>query len=426
MNITRENLLPGVYLTHIGTDKFKIASLSISFLAQLRRETAPGNALIPNVLCRGSTHYDDMEKLSRRCDELYGTAISPLVRRIGEIQTLGITASFPESVFLPGGENVTQDVIALMSEILLEPSTRGGLLREDYVNSERDKLAEAIRSRINNKAQYSLIRCIEEMCCFEDYAVARLGNLEECREIRYRKLTRQYQQVLSSSPVEICYCGREAPEKIAECLRSALSTLPRGEIDYEIGTDVRMNAVEDDVRRVTETMDVNQARLVMGFRLGEVMEEPDRATLSMFNTVFGSGVTSKLFVHVRERLQLCYSVASIVDVHKGTLFAAAGIDASKASEAEAEILHQLQEVRDGNITDEELEYAKAGILSDLTAMLDSPGAMESFFFSNAIDGSDLTPEEYAVRVREVTKEDVSAVAKSIVPDLFYLLRGEDK
>ena len=413
MERNRLELLPGVFLTLVRRAETEPACFRAALLRQLSREEAAMNALLPEALLFGTQRHPD-GSLADALSALHAKA-EPLVRGVGEVQAVGFTAVFDHD---PAQFAALMQVLA---GILLAPDTRFGQLKKEAVERALQRWDETDEAEDD---PFAAMR--EHMCCFEDYAVARLGNLEECREIRYRKLTRQYQQVLSSSPVEICYCGREAPEKIAECLRSALSTLPRGEIDYEIGTDVRMNAVEDDVRRVTETMDVNQARLVMGFRLGEVMEEPDRATLSMFNTVFGSGVTSKLFVHVRERLQLCYSVASIVDVHKGTLFAAAGIDASKASEAEAEILHQLQEVRDGNITDEELEYAKAGILSDLTAMLDSPGAMESFFFSNAIDGSDLTPEEYAVRVREVTKEDVSAVAKSIVPDLFYLLRGEDK
>ena len=163
MNRTRAKLLPGVFLTHIGTDKFKIASLSVSLLTQLKRETAPMNALIPHVLARGTTRYDNLEKLGWRCDELYGTSIQPVVRRIGEIQIVGLAASFPEAAFLPEQAGVTQEVTGLLSEMLLDPATRGGLLREDYVNSERDNLCDAIRSRINNKAQYSLIRCIEEM-----------------------------------------------------------------------------------------------------------------------------------------------------------------------------------------------------------------------------------------------------------------------
>jgi hypothetical protein len=60
--------------------------------------------------------------------------------------------------------------------MLINPMTRGGLLLRSYVESERGKLADVIRSRINEKGVYAVTRCIEEMCCFEDYSVGRYGS----------------------------------------------------------------------------------------------------------------------------------------------------------------------------------------------------------------------------------------------------------
>ena len=126
MQVTRTEILPGVWLSHLRTDKFKTACLSLSLLTQLRRETAALNALIPYVLRRGTRRYGDMEALSARMDELYGTAIEPAIRRIGEIQCLGFYASIPEEAFLPGGQNVLHDAAELLGQLLLSPATRAG------------------------------------------------------------------------------------------------------------------------------------------------------------------------------------------------------------------------------------------------------------------------------------------------------------
>ena len=128
MEITRTEIMPGVWLSHLRTDKFKSACLSLNLLTQLKRETASMNALIPFVLRRGTTRYEDMEKLSARLDELYGTAIEPVVRRIGEIQCVGLFASVPEGDFLPGKADVLRPACELLGQILLFPATRGGLL----------------------------------------------------------------------------------------------------------------------------------------------------------------------------------------------------------------------------------------------------------------------------------------------------------
>ena len=252
MELTRTEILPGVWLSYLRSDKFKTACLSVSLLTQLKRETAAINALIPYVLRRGTRRYGDMEALSARMDELYGTAIEPVVRRIGEIQCLGFYASIPERDFLPDGQDVLRDAAELLGELLLAPNTRGGLLLPQYVDSEREKMLETIRSRINEKRGYALFRCIEEMCCCEDFAVGRLGGESECESIRYKKLTQQYHTLLQTCPIELFYCGRAEEKQVVALLRDALATLPRGEIDYEIGTDVRMNALEEQPRTVEE------------------------------------------------------------------------------------------------------------------------------------------------------------------------------
>ena len=423
MEFNRTELMPGVFLSHLRSDKFKTACMSVTLLTQLRRETAAMNAVIPFVLRRGTTRYGDMEQLSRRMDELYGAAVEPVVRRIGEIQCIGFYGSFPEPDYLPGGEALLGDTCALMAQLLLDPVTRGGLLLPQYVDSEREKLLDIIRSRMNDKRSYALTRCIEEMCCYEDFAVSRFGSESEAENIHYKKLTRHYRELIQTCPVEIFYCGKTDFKAVSAAMRDAFSAMPRGEIDYDIGTDLRMNAVEDHVRFVEEEMDVTQGKLVLGFRLGECMEEPDIPALYVFNAVYGSGATSKLFMNVREKLSLCYYASSAVYLHKGIMLVSSGIEFDKLDAARDEILAQLDSARRGEITDDELRSAKKSVASDLRAVQDSIGELEGFYLSQALDGLDYGPAELAALAEDVTKEDVQAIAESIECDLIYFLKG---
>ncbi len=423
MEFNRTELMPGVFLSHLRSDKFKTACMSVTLLTQLRRETAAMNAVIPFVLRRGTTRYSDMEQLSRRMDELYGAAVEPVVRRIGEIQCIGFYGSFPEPDYLPGGEALLGDTCALMAQRLLDPVTRGGLLLPQYVDSEREKLLDIIRSCMNDKRSYALTRCIEEMCCYEDFAVSRFGSESEAENIHYKKLTRHYRELIQTCPVEIFYCGKTDFKAVSAAMRDAFSAMPRGEIDYDIGTDLRMNAVEDHIRFVEEEMDVTQGKLVLGFRLGECMEEPDIPALYVFNAVYGSGATSKLFMNVREKLSLCYYASSAVYLHKGIMLVSSGIEFDKLDAARDEILAQLDSVRWGEITDDELRSAKKSVASDLRAVQDSIGELEGFYLSQALDGLDYGPAELAALAEDVTKEDVQAIAESIECDLIYFLKG---
>ena len=417
------SLLPGVNLRCRTDPRFKQGCLSLHWVVPMCADHSAMNALIPFVLRRCATGYEDMEKISARLDELYGTAIEPVVRRIGEIQCVGFFASIPEGDFLPGKENVLRPACDLLGRLLLSPATRGGLLLPQYVDSEKEKLLDIIRSRINDKRSYAVTRCIEEMCCYEDFAVGRFGSEAEAENINYKKLTRQYRSLLQTSPIEIFYCGRSSKKELVSCLRDVLSTLPRGEIDYDIGTDVRMNALEDKPRTVTEELDVTQGKLVIGYRLGECMEEAEPAPIFVFNCVFGGGTTSKLFMNVRERLQLCYYASSMVSLQKGLLLVASGIEFDKFEVARDEIFRQLDAIRQGHISDEELNSAKSCVASDLRAYTDSQGELEGFYLTRALEGLEYGPMELAELVEDVTKEDVMGIANSLACDMIYFLKG---
>lgn len=423
METVRKEILPGVWLTALENDKFKTGCLSISLLTQLDRETAAMNALIPYVLRRGSRNHTDMQALATELDGLYGSYIEPVVRKIGEIQCIGFLASFADDKYLPDGSGVFESIANLCGEILLAPCTKGGLLLPEYVDSEKEKLLDSIRSRLNDKRSWALHRLIEQMCCYEPFAVSRLGTEDTAENIYYQKLTKHYRSLIMTCPIEIFYCGSLGADTVAEKLSDAFSGMPRGEIDYDIGTDIRMNAVEESVREFNDELSVTQGKLVMGYRLGDCMEDPDIAALYVFNAVFGGCVTSKLFMNVREKLSLCYYASSLVDLHKGLMIVSSGVDFDKFGAAKDEICAQLEVIRRGEVTDDELLAAKKSVASDLRATLDSQYNLEGFYLANTIDGLDFDPEELAEAVECVELQAVVDIANSVVGDAVYYLRG---
>ena len=426
MRERRREILPGVELTCLRTDKFKTGLLSVNLLTRLSRETAAKNALIPSVLRRGTTASPDMDALAARLDSLYGARLEPLARKKGEIQCVGFWADFVDDAWLPAGESLLEQVAALMGEVLLQPNTRGGLLLPGYVDSEKEKLLEDIRSRVNDKISYSRCRMTELMCDGEDYAVDVLGTEAEAESIGYVALTRHYRALLATSPVEVFYCGTADPDRVERAVRDALATLPRGELDMDLGTDIRMNTVEAQPRSFIEDMDVTQGKLAIGYRLGKAMEDPDMAALRVMNAVFGGGVSSKLFMNVREKLSLCYFASSAVDLMKGIMAVISGIEVKDYDRALAEIGRQLQAVKDGDITDEELHAAKVGLVNDLLSAADSAGALESFWLGQNLLGLEYGPEELAALVEDVTAADVVKAAAGIECDLVYFLRGTEE
>lgn len=423
MTLTRNEIMPGVWLSCITTDKFKTGCLSISLLTQLSRETAAMNALIPHVLRRGTRRFPDIEQLSGELDRLYGVGIAPAVRKIGEIQSIGFVTDFVDGPYVPDHTGLFRDAVKLTCEVLLDPCTEDGMLTQRYVESEKRQQLDHLRGRINDKRSYSVQRVLELMCCYEDFAVSRRGDEETTEAITVKSLTEQYHTLLETSPIEIFYCGSHPFDTLRDLLLQDLKALPRGELNFDIGTDIRMNAVEEHPRYFTEELAVSQGKLSIGFRLGEIMEDPDYAALQVMNALYGGCVTSKLFMNVREKLSLCYYASSMLDLSKGILLVYSGIDFAQYDAALAEIFAQLKAVQDGDFTDEELLYAKRSVSDALRAYMDSQTDLEHYWLTRNIRGEDTGPLEFSEQVNNVTREDVVHAAASIVCDAVYFLKG---
>lgn len=422
MTLIRNEIMPDVWLTCVTTDKFKTGCLSVNMITQLQRETASLNALIPQVLRRGCRSLPDMESFAGRLDDLYGACISPAVRKIGELQVIGLVSDFVDSRFVPA-ESLFDDILELTAEVLLRPAMEKGRFVDAYVESEKEKQLDRLRGRINDKRSYAMQRIIECMCTYEDFAVSRLGDEASTESITAESLTQQYYQLLESSPMEIFYVGSRDFETLESKLCEVLKDLPRGEPDYNIGTDIRMNSVDPEPRYFTEELNVTQGKLSLGFRLGEIMDDPDYAALYVMNALYGGAVTSKLFMNVREKLSLCYYASSMVDVNKGIMLVSSGIEFDKYDEALNEILTQLKAVQTGDFTDDELSSARRAVAAELRTYVDSVGDLEHYWLSRNLRGETNDPMELSRMVDAVTREDVVNAASSIVLDAVYFLKG---
>ena len=416
----RTQILPNVFLTSVQTDKFKTGCFSLNLLRPLCRGEASANALIPSVLLRGSKQYPDIRSISARLDELYGASMGTLIRKKGEVQFVGFFADYLEDEL--AHEPVFSQMADFVAAILFHPVLEDGVFGKDATEGEKWNLANTIESRINDKRSYAISQLLKTMCRDEIYGIPRLGDLEDLETISETSLYRSYRRILETSQIEIFYMGRTSPETAAEKFREVLRELPRGDI-VPVGTNFIPAAA--DVREVTESLDVTQGKLSLGFRTGCTVRDPEYPALVVMSTIYGGGITSKLFQKVREEQSLCYYASSSVEKFKGVMVVSSGIEFSDYEKAKTEILRQLDECRQGHITQEEFDSAKRYLLSDLKTGLDSPGRLDDFYMGQIMEGLDGTMEDLAARIEAVTMDETVAAAKRVSLDTVYFLRGTE-
>ena len=413
------NLLPGVVLRCCADTRFKQGCLSFQLVRQMNKEEAALNALLPSVLLRGTNNHPDLRAITERLDELYGASVSALVRRVGDYQTTGLYCGFMDDRFALPGDKVLEPMLDFLEEILLDSPLEGEGFLTSFVESEKKNLIATIESELNDKRSYAMGKLLKTMCSADTFGLPRLGEKEQVTAIDAKGLYAHYQNILRTSPIEIFYVGSAPIEQLAVLLMPLLSKLVRNLESLQPQTPFHPSQGQDAV----ETMEVAQGKLCMGFTTPITNRDPEFPAMQVLNAIYGAGMTSKLFMNVREKMSLCYSIGSGYYGTKGIMTVSAGIDFDKEQLTRDEILRQLDACRSGEITEAELKAAKEAILSSLRATHDSPGAIEGYYATAALSGMKMTPAEYMTAVENVTLEQVVAAAQGVQLHSTYFLKG---
>ena len=419
--IQTTKILPGVTLRSFRDTRFKQGRITFQFVRPMDAREAALNALLPDVMLRGTQDHPDLRSINQHLDSLYGVGVGALVRRTGDYQTSGFGFSFLEDRFAMAGESVLAGVLDFLEEVLTRPLLEEGGFPASFVEGEKRNLIATIESELNNKAAYCMGKLLKSMCRADTFGLPRLGEKEDVAKIRPKELYDHYLRIRREAAVEIFYVGSADCEAVAGMLRTMIGKWDRSYVNLSAQTGF----VPVEGLDLTEAMDIAQGKLPMGFTTSITNRDPEFPAMQVLNTLLGAGMTSKLFQNVREKLSLCYSIGSSYYGTKGLLTVAAGIDFDKEPEARAEILRQLDLCKAGQITEEELSAAKAALCSGLRAAHDNPGAIEGYYASTALSGLTLTPEEHLAAVEHQTLEQVIAAANTVTYHSSYFLKGED-
>ena len=394
MEPLRKELAEGVFLTYVPAAKFKTGVLGAQLITPLEESTVAAGALLPAVLRRGTTAHRDMRSIAAELDRLYGASIAYTVRKKGENQCLGFVGSFLDERYVPGGERLLEPMADLLGELLLDPLTRNGRFLSDYVESEKENLIDAIESILNDKRDYADARLLQEMCRGERYGIDRLGTVTGVERLTNQTLYRYYSELLATARIELFYCEPAVAERVG---------------------------APETVREITETMDVTQAKLAMGYRAAS----EDTPALLLANLIFGGYSNSKLFLNVREKLSLCYYASSGYHRSKGIITVSSGIEAQNYEVARREIAAQLEAVQNGDFEPWELEGARSCMLSSLRSREDSAGRLEEYYLGQAATGLWEDTDALIAQLEAVTPERVAEAARSIRLDTVYFLTGKE-
>ncbi len=411
----------GIKVYQIKTDKFKTNSVNIFFHDNLSKENASKNALLPAVLRRGSVHYPTIQDISLKLEELYGATFDCGITKKGENQIIHFYLDFISDKYANGEADLTKKAFELLFEIITEPVTEKGVFKKEYLEQEAKNLKELIESRVNDKVQYAVDKCLEVMCENEPFGIFDYGNIEDIGSINESNLFEHYKYFLETLPVYVFISGDINEEKTGYII-DKLKQIKRGNIKKI--QEVSIESHVSKVREITEQMNVNQAKLSIGFRTNTAPNSENYYKLMLYNSILGGGIHSKLFQNVREKNGMAYYVFSRLEKFKGLMVISGGIEISNKEKAYEVIMKQLEDMKNGNISDYEFESSVKSIETGITSLKDSQLQVVDFNLSQIIAGTKDSPDDIIGKVKKVTRQDVMEIAKNIEMDTVYFLTSK--
>lgn len=416
--INRRKIADGVYFSSITDKRYKKNLISVAFSTQLSEDTATENVIVPVLLTKCNSKLPTYKAFNNKMSRLYASGIGGTAGRQYDLQTISFGAYYLDDIYALSGEKMTGVMTDILIDCLTSPVTENGVFSEKFVELEKKTVIDNIETAINDKRSYAIERAMKTICKGEPASVCSYGTVEKAKLITPDSAYKAYRRMLETMPCEIICTGCSDFEGVAEKFAAAFEKVGRHDIE---NTTIALSPVKTQTEEVTERLTVNQSKLVLGFK----SHSDDDAALVLLQKIFGGTTSSKLFRNVREKMSLCYYCSAARNDLKGIMLVNSGVENENIEKTKEAVIDQLEEIKNGNFTNEDINFAEMAIKNDFKSVADSAGNVSNWYFDCIRKNDIVTPEEKLGRYLGVSKERIIAAAKSMVLDSVYVLTGNE-
>lgn len=426
MSYTSEEIKQGIKLHCIDTNKFKTNLMAVFITLPLNRERITFDTVIPAVLKRGTKELKTQEEISKKLENMYGASFDCGIEKIGDNHVIKFYLESLNDNFVPedSKQNVSRESIDLLLDIILDPLTENNKFKDEYVEAEKNNIKLLIESKIDNKDQYALNRCIEEMYKDKPYGLYKFGYTEDLDKINSQNLYDYYNELINASKIDIFVSGELKKEDIVDIVKNNenIKKLKEREANYIVNNEQTEDKENVQEKEVEEKKDVAQGKLVIGLDV-ELTDYNSKFPVSLYNVILGESATSKLFQNVREKASLAYSARSNYVRQKNNIYIRCGIEIENYDKALKIIKEQLEDMKNGEFTEEDLVNSKKYMISGIQAAQDEQDSEITYYIGQELSGMLTTFEEYETKINEVKLEDVKNVGSKVKINTIYFLRN---
>ena len=425
MNKVSCELKQGIKAHFIKTDLYKTDLTCIIITTPLKRETVTKNALIPFLLRRGTKKCPTQSLLNEELDNMYGASFNCGIDKMGDNVVLKFYIESISNEYALNKENILKENLENILDIVFDPVQDGNLLKEEFLNLEKENLKKVINRKIDDKDSYALEACISAMYGNEKFGLYKYGYIEDVDSISIKEISEYYDWLIQNSKIDIFISGNINEEEIKKYLienANIKKLRPRTE-NYILNNEfTESKQIVENIQEISEKMDISQGKLVIGLDILSNMENLQIVSL-VYNSILGDGANSMMFQNVREKASLAYSARSTFIKQKLNIFIRCGIQIENYEKALELIKVQLENIKNGNFDEEDLENSKIYLISSIQNIEEEQDTEIIYYIGQEISKTNMSIEEYIEKIQNVTKEQIIELANSIKINTIYFLRN---
>ena len=424
MQYKENEIKRGIKLHEIQTDKFKTNLIAVFLTIPITRENVTKDALISAVLRRGSKNMPTLAQISQEMEEMYGASFDCGIDKTGDNHVLKFYIETINDNFIPEkNENILEKSIKKLLEIIFNPLIENNSFREEYIAQEKENIKRIINGKPDNKARYAFDRCVEGMYKDKPYGLYKYGYIEDLEAINAKDLYEYYKKLISECKIDIFVSGNIDEVTSIIIQDENIQKLADRNPNYVINKIEKKEEVQE--KEVIEEMDVTQGKIAIGLDLHLENKEQIYSAV-VYNAILGGTANSKLFQEVREKASLAYTAGSSYIRYKSNIFIKCGIEIKNYEKAMKIIRQQLDDMKNGIFTDEDITNAKNGIISEIQSIDDEQDTEITYFFGQELTDIKTTLDEYVEKIKQVKKEDIINIGKAIIMNTIYFLKNKQE
>lgn len=410
----------GVRLHFIQSEKFKTNKIRVRFSALMSKETVAGRVLTASMLETVNAVYPTSQAFRERLANLYGADYSTSLSRRGLVHYLDINLSFVRDKFLSRKNVLTDAMLDFLKASLFSPLVSQDAFDESAFEIEKKNILNDLEAEIENHFYHAHRELDKLFYEEEEMQMPRVGTIELIQKETAASSFAAFQQMLQENQIDFFFIGDFNEVAVREKIQS-FNFAPRQQ-ELQL---VYQQEYSNVLREGLEQKDVHQSIIELGYYFPIQYGESEHLPLVVLNALLGGFAHSKLFVNLREKEGLAYTISSNFDIFSGMMRIYAGIDRINRTRTVALINRQIVDLKRGNFSLEELNQTKKMLRNSVLLAQDRQNTiLERAYMSSVLGKKFLSLEAWLEALEQVHKDDIVKAAGLLKLQAIYFMEGK--